>query len=653
MVSYARKPWYKVLVVLCLIAVVIAFPSIRDVRATQGNLYVDAAHGSDEASAGSSDNPYKTITYALSAATTGDIVKVRPGIYDTELGERFPISMKAGVDLEGVMVTRSGGADALIVRGPDGGYYAWPVIVGGGVVEVPNGATEPPAERYVTIIGADDATLSQFVLFVTPNPGIEPDEPGETIDDGTGVLCNSTSPRIVDNRFRALGGPSSVAHEGIWVSGEAQPEIVDNTFFSRHLQWGISTHGDSSARITGNTFRSLNGIDVTGRARPHIEDNDFRPFPDIPRTTSGIVVRDEAEPHIISNSIEQYLSNGIYVVGPNATPLIQGNRIENNGSDDSTGGVAIWGASQPDLGGGDLGSTGGNSFQGNSNWDLLNFSDNEISASGNTWSHSPCCESIDSNDVCDDDEPSCSGGAVDIHPCQYCEVRRPRPTPEFRRNSLFLIDCGACPHCFEKPCDPRVNPDQDSFLIWDPSNGLVQAFSRSKLGLKATDGAIVAAAPAGKHKGQWLFVAAAPGADSDKPNTGAVLFFDQDGKILARILGTSANERLGLGMDVRADEVAAVSTKRLLRLKGQEIVHDMPFPATFVADRGITVAFTQDVDGDKRPEILLGTPYATVAGVPEAGQIQVIGSKSSAILSTIPGRTREEHLGEVLHPIGF
>lgn len=656
---YAMKPSYKISIMACVIAGVIAFPLVRDVWASPGNLYVDATHGSDVPGAGSSENPYKTITYALSVAVTGDVIKVRPGVYDADLGEDFPISMRPGIDLEGVMVTRGGGEAALTVRGPDGGYYAWPVIIGGGMVEI------PPEDRYVTIVGADDATLSHFVVFVTANPELEP-TPGGSLDDGTGVLCDSTSPRIVDNRFRALGVPPTVAddgtitaggiitHEGIWISGDAEPEIVDNTFFGSYMNWGITIHGDSSARITGNRFQNINGIDVTGRARPHIENNSFRPYHDLHIFSSGIVVRDEAEPHIISNTIEQYSSNGIYVIGPNATALIQGNRIANNGSGDTTGGVLIWGTSQPDLGGGDLGSTGGNVFEENNNWDLLNFSVNGISATGNTWSHGTCCESIDSNDVCDDDEVSCGGGTVDIWPCRYCEARRPLdPIPEFRRNSLFLVDCGTCPHCFEKPCDPRLNPGLDGFLIWDPSTDLVQAFSRRKLGIKTTDGPIVAAAPAGQHKGQQFFVAAVPDADSDKPNTGAVLFFNQKGKVLARIPGTLANERLGLGMDVRADEVAAVSTRRLLRLKRQQIVYDMAFPATFMADRGINVAFTQDVDGDKRPEILLGTPYATVAGVPEAGQIQVIGSKSKAVVSTIPGRTQEEHLGDVLQPISY
>ena len=653
MTGSSRKPWNSIFLILPLIMVVVSWAAIRDVRANPGNLYVDAAHGRDEPSAGTSQMPYKTITYALVAATAGDIVKVRPGIYNGDLGEVFPISMKPGVDLEGVMVTRQGGAEALTVRGPDGGYYAWPIIVGGGVIEVPEEETDSPEERYTTIVAANDAGLSQFVVFVTPNPDIESDETDTSIDDGTGVVCNSTSPSIVNNQFRALGGPSSRAHEGIWISGDAEPDIVDNRFSSAYLVWAITTHGDSNPRITGNTFLSINGIDVTGRARPHIEANDFRPFPDISGTSSGIVIRDQAQPQVLSNTIEQYSRYGIYVVGPNAEPLIQGNRIENNGSDDSTGGVSIWVSSRPDLGGGHLGSTGGNSFQGNNHWDLLNFSPNEISATGNTWSHAPCCESIDSQDVCDDEEPSCSGGAVDIGTCLHCEGRRPPPAPQFRLNSLFLIDCEACPHCFEKPCDPRVNPDRDSFLIWDPSNELVRAFSRSKLGLKAKDGPIVAAAPAGRKNGRWLFVAAAPNADADKPNTGAIFFFDQDGKVLARVLGTSPNERLGLGMDVRADEVVAVSKKRLLRFKGPEIVHEMVFPATFLADRGIAVAFTQDVDGDRKPEILLGTPYATVAGVPEAGQIQVIGSKSRATLSTIPGRTREEHLGAVLQPIDF
>lgn len=64
--------------------------------------HVDAATGSD--GGGNNDcsapaSPCRTITRAMLAAGNGDMISVRPGVYDAALGEVFPITFKAGVQL--------------------------------------------------------------------------------------------------------------------------------------------------------------------------------------------------------------------------------------------------------------------------------------------------------------------------------------------------------------------------------------------------------------------------------------------------------------------------------------------------------------------------------------------------------------------------
>ena len=63
--------------------------------------YVDAATGNNS-NDGSSENPWMTITHALTQVSSGDRINVRRGTYDTDLGESFPLQMKSGVDLVAV-----------------------------------------------------------------------------------------------------------------------------------------------------------------------------------------------------------------------------------------------------------------------------------------------------------------------------------------------------------------------------------------------------------------------------------------------------------------------------------------------------------------------------------------------------------------------
>ena len=72
-------------------------------RGTTANYYVDVANGSD-ANAGTSDAPWKMITYARTIALAGDTINVRRGKYVS--AERFPIVLVSGVvSTSGPLVT--------------------------------------------------------------------------------------------------------------------------------------------------------------------------------------------------------------------------------------------------------------------------------------------------------------------------------------------------------------------------------------------------------------------------------------------------------------------------------------------------------------------------------------------------------------------
>ena len=79
-------------------------------------LYVDAAIGND-ANAGTTAAPFKTITHALGLAQSKQQVRVKPGTYNATLGETFPISVPAGVILTGDEVRRGSGTTPTSIVG--------------------------------------------------------------------------------------------------------------------------------------------------------------------------------------------------------------------------------------------------------------------------------------------------------------------------------------------------------------------------------------------------------------------------------------------------------------------------------------------------------------------------------------------------------
>ncbi|MCD6344085.1 MAG: DUF1565 domain-containing protein, partial [Anaerolineae bacterium] len=82
--------------------------------------YVDAVNGDDVTGDGSLINPWRTITWALSQASgPGDTLHAQPGVYDTTLGESFPIQLSGGVSLIGAdrdTTTISGVAGSAVVQ---------------------------------------------------------------------------------------------------------------------------------------------------------------------------------------------------------------------------------------------------------------------------------------------------------------------------------------------------------------------------------------------------------------------------------------------------------------------------------------------------------------------------------------------------------
>lgn len=359
--------------------------------------YVDSMDGRDLPGRGTSSfEPFETITYALYVASSGDTILVKGGNYNAANGEVFPIEMKRGVDIQGILrpISDSFGPPRNIM----------PYIRGGASYAIPE------ATRFVSVLGADDASISGFGFMAIT---VSPETPG------TSILCNSTSPIIQDNLFRGLGG-----HAGITTLGNAHPTIRINNFtggwiFPKEwtLNWGITVYGESYPMIKWNNFSScsVGGVDCTDHSHPTIDGNTFS------SGNIGISTKGWSNSTIVNNTIAGNELWGI-VIRMSSTPMIQDNVITDNPTGifiamHTSPGTESEPGPDPDIGGGGR-SHGGNTFINNTDWDLENWCGNDIMARDNQWSSYQCTNFIDANDIYDDDENALSG-AVDFFSTRF------------------------------------------------------------------------------------------------------------------------------------------------------------------------------------------------------------------------------------------
>lgn len=363
------------------------FPQITPVEKAPAltTLYVNSRSGDDRSGTGAEILPFKTLTHALNVARSGTTIIAEPGTeYTAETGEVFPIQMKSGVTLK-KRVIKSTGLSVPISPNP--------VIRGGARYDIP----DSPLGRYVAVLGADNAEISGFSFQLVNSPG------HTGTGDGTGILCDGTSPVIRNNQFSGNG------HAGITLLGTAHPQITDNTF-TGNVNWGITAYGESYPTVSGNSFSTKNGMDCTDRSHPTIDRNTFS------TGGTGISTKGWAQAVISNNVIKGNNGYGI-MVRMDSTPVVQGNTITQNPIGVM---IAPGEGSVPDLGGGGR-STGGNTFD-NYDWDIEHRGYTDISAKNNNWK-SACCEDI-AVKIYDRNDDTLSG-SVDVGTCMICRMMAP------------------------------------------------------------------------------------------------------------------------------------------------------------------------------------------------------------------------------------
>ena len=193
------------------------------------NVYVDASSGNDSLHDGTS--PYRTISKALDYSISRFIlsnedvtVNVAPGIYDSALGERFPIYLRSGIHLVALNNNRSGLRPTFI----DGAG---------------NFTSHSLSSNFLAnIITSYGSTINGF--YITAKGGV-----GVVSEDSIGSPAQITNNTITNCDY------------GIIISGTSRSYIYGNTI-SKNKVSGIETFGKASPNVIQN-FVDSNSIGVT------------------------------------------------------------------------------------------------------------------------------------------------------------------------------------------------------------------------------------------------------------------------------------------------------------------------------------------------------------------------------------------------------
>ncbi len=239
---------------------------------------------------GSDNAPFKTLTHALSVASTNSIIKLSPGNYTRNSGEVFPIQLKSGVTVQGEPSDRG---QNVIIQGS--GLFL----------------SKTSARQQITILGTDRAGL----LGVTVS-NLDP--------QGYGLWIESSSPVVSDSTFTSNG------HDGVSIVGNSAPILKNNYFYNNGAN-GITIYGTSRPEIRDSIFEKTGfGINITQNSAPRITGNR------ITGNKDGIVVQGRATPIFRSNVIDGNDRDGLVTIATSrpdlGTQTDQGNNtFMNNG----------------------------------------------------------------------------------------------------------------------------------------------------------------------------------------------------------------------------------------------------------------------------------------------------------------------------------
>lgn len=254
-------------------------------------IFVNPVNGDDNGT-GAQASPYKTLTRALRRATAGMTVQLAPGTYSTATGEVFPLVIPPGVAVVGNEATKGKG---IVIDG--GGDYLSPTF----------------ARQSVAIRPEAGSSLRGLTVM-------------NRLARGTAIWIESTDPAIANCTLTNCG------REGVFASGTANPEVVNNVFLQNAAS-GLSFFRNAKGEIRRNLCQKTGyGIAISDSAAPLVIDNRTL------ENRAGIAISGSARPVLRNNWVEGNSAEGL-LVSNNAVPDLGrsqdpgGNVFQNNGSD--------------------------------------------------------------------------------------------------------------------------------------------------------------------------------------------------------------------------------------------------------------------------------------------------------------------------------
>jgi parallel beta-helix repeat protein len=208
--------------------------------------------GSDE-NPGTRALPFKTITFAMTQATSGATVQVLPGIYDTRNNqETFPIEVPAGVLLIGDEASKGVGTSIYgggLAPGSAAGVALLPGT-GSTIAGFTITNDEPFASRRGVMLGSDSVTLRNNTVSGAVH--------------AFGVYVDASTNHVIRGN-RIVGNGGTGAGEGLaFIGGGAGSKVENNVithngFGIEYEVAGVDLGGGSAGSVGGNTI-SCNGF---------------------------------------------------------------------------------------------------------------------------------------------------------------------------------------------------------------------------------------------------------------------------------------------------------------------------------------------------------------------------------------------------------
>jgi parallel beta-helix repeat protein len=269
-------------------------------------LHVNPTTGNDNA-VGSRTAPLKTLTAAVKRATGSTTIQLAKGTYSTQSGEVFPLVIPSG----------------CIAIGDESMQGQGIVILGSGIYY-----SATFREQNVTLLLADASQLRGVTV-------------SNRATKGTGIWIESTSPTIANCTL------TQCQREGIFVTGNAKPILLDN-FFVSNASSGIFFVRNAKGEARRNRLeRTGFGIAASDDSAPLLSDNQLR-----------------------DNRVGLHLSR-------HARPVLRRNLFSNN----SETAMLVKDRAVPDFGSSQ--DPAGNVFEGNTVADLTNQTAYAIASAGN------------------------------------------------------------------------------------------------------------------------------------------------------------------------------------------------------------------------------------------------------------------------------